>query len=240
MDPNNYVKNIDDPILPHSPPQSKSTTINNVVPQASFANARNANKLSDMPTRKRIFFPLRKKIISYLMCCLPEEPSFDCIVKFTIMNNNQEMLIHRFAGGVKDTGLGVSVLSCTYFTKYLEPSGVCVTKYHGGAKTIFRTVDGSEIKSTGNVCLRFLIEGETKFIEALFEVSEFPIEGFEVVIGADIVRKYYRFAPFGSPGTREPQPQSVSQQELDEAARIKQETSAADLAIKKDIKSKQL
>lgn len=126
------------------------------------------------------------------------------------MNNNQEMLIHRFAGGVKDTGLGVSVLSCTYFAKYLEPSGVCVNKHHGGAKPIFRTVDGSEIKSTGTVYLRFLIEGETKFIEALFEVSEFPIEGFEVVIGADIVRKYYRLTPFGSPGTREPQPQSVS------------------------------
>jgi hypothetical protein len=30
------------------------------------------------------------------------------------------------------------------------------------------------------------------------------------------------------------------EQELDEAARIKQETSAVDLAIKKDIKSKQL
>jgi hypothetical protein len=90
MDPNDCVKKIDNPILPHSPPQSKSTTINNVVPQASSANARNANKLSDMcennpgiaarahsyrPTRKRIypFSPLRKKIIGYLMCCLPEE-----------------------------------------------------------------------------------------------------------------------------------------------------------------------
>lgn len=256
---------MDDPILPlspphsppHSPPQSKSTTINTVVPQATIANARNVNKLSDMyennpgiaalarsyrPTRKRIypFFPLRKKIISYLMCCLPEEPSFDCIVKFAIMNNSQEILIHRFAGGVKDTGLDVTVLSCAYFAKYLEPYGVCVSRHHGGAKTIFRTVDGSEIKSTGTVYMRFLIEGETKFIEALFEVSEVPIEGFEVVIGADIIGKYYRLIPFGCPGTREPQPPSVSQQELAEAARIKQETSAADLVIKKDFKSKQL
>jgi len=89
MDPNDCVEKMDDPILPHSPPQSKSTTINNVVPQATFANARNANKPSDMyennpgiaalarsyrPTRKRTYpCPLRKKIISYLMCCLPEE-----------------------------------------------------------------------------------------------------------------------------------------------------------------------
>ena len=90
MDPNDCAEKMDDPILPHNPPQSKSTTINDVVPQAAFANARNANKPSDTyennpgiavlarsyrPTRKRVypFFPLRKKIISYLMCCLPEE-----------------------------------------------------------------------------------------------------------------------------------------------------------------------
>lgn len=138
------------------------------------------------------------------------QPNFDCTVQFAVIFDNQEEPVHRLAGGMLDSGLHLSFLSCEYFQKHLKPLGVHVREFSNGPQSIFRTVDGTVVKSVGTVRMRFRVVGDTKFIEALFYVSHLPIAGFQVLIGKDILNEHWRFIPVGAPGSREPPPQQVS------------------------------
>jgi len=170
-------------------------------------------------------------------CFLWEKSVFDRTVQFAVRDGNQEFL--RAAGGILDTGLRKTFISCDFVKKHLEPLGLHVELFSNGAETIFRTIDGNDIKSTGTLRMRFRVVGDTKFINASFYVSEHPIEGCDVLIGADIISEHWQLVRVGAPGF-EPPPKPVSKHELDQALQAKQETSIADSDLKRAIREKQL
>ncbi|OCL08142.1 hypothetical protein AOQ84DRAFT_222190 [Glonium stellatum] len=196
--------------------------------------------ISSTQKHPRVYpFPqLRAKIVGLIASCiLCEKSEFTSTIEFAVRNGNQDVL--RATGGMLDTGLLESFLSCGFVNDELAPLGVHVKMFSNGAKTIFRTIDNMEIKSIGEVTMRFRIHGETKFINASFHVSENPIVDCDVLIGSDIIGENYRLVRIGGPGFIEPPPKPVPEQELARASRAKQATSAADRALKKDIKAQQ-
>lgn len=118
----------------------------------------------------------------------------------------------RAAGGILDTGLPKTFLSCDFVKRHLEPLGVHVEVFPNGAETIFRTIDRKDIKSTGTLRMRFRVVGDTKFINASFYVSEHLIEGCDVLIGADIISEHWQLVRVGAPGF-EPPPNPISRKQ---------------------------
>ena len=108
-----------------------------------------------------------------------------------------------------DSGLPMTFLSCEYFNEHLKTLRVQVEVFPNGPRTIFRTIDGKEVRSTGKLNMRFRVEGGTKFINASFFVSEHPIQGCDVLIGADVIGEHWRLVPVGAPGFIEPPPKLV-------------------------------
>jgi hypothetical protein len=183
------------------------------------------------PTRRRIspFYNLRRKIvglvawfflwekvqlqrfwISLRKLIYGKQSLFDCTVQFAVQDGNQEFL--RAAGGMLDTGLSKTFLSCDFVKKHLEPLGVHIKIFPNGAETIFRTIDRKDIKSIGTLRMRFRLIGDTKFVNASFYVSEYPIEGCDVLIGADIISEHWQLVRVGAPGF-EPPPKPVSRKQ---------------------------
>lgn len=247
---------MDDSTEPHNHLQSRSTTVQDAVPQATLSNITLNNPPaaqthspgvcalvpSDAPTPRRVKYPfyrLRWNMVSLVVSCfLWEKARFDRTIQFAVRDGNQDVICA--AGGMLDSGLPMTFLSCEYFNEHLKSLRVQVKMFPNGPRTIFRTIDGKEVRSTGKLNMRFRVEGGTKFINASFFVSEHPIQGCDVLIGADVIGEHWRLVPVGAPGFIEPPPKLVPQHERDKALQAKQEASITDHGIKRAIREQQL
>jgi hypothetical protein len=149
-------------------------------------------------------------------------------VEFTILNGNSETT-HE-AGGLLDTGCPVTLLCKDFFDCQLGPAGASIELFPDGPRVIFNSINGkpveegsengNEVKAIGvlrvparrsqyslaDVRPRFRIHGESSldWWDPIY-VSEYPIGGAQILLGADYLEERYRLSRrFGAAGFKDP------------------------------------
>jgi hypothetical protein len=145
-------------------------------------------------------------------------------VEFAILNGNTETT-HK-AGGLLDTGCPVTLVDIDFVKCQLLPAGASIECFLDGPIVIFNSVNGkpveegrtngNEVKAIGILRMparcspsdpadtrpRFRIHGDASFgWWGPIYVSEHPIGGTQILMGANYIEKYYALIRrFGAPG----------------------------------------